>query len=197
MSSLALDATRLVDLGLLLWRHRELLDDLLFRLETQNLLLLAGRDHWVHRVADEAQGTLEAISVTDAERAGLVADMAPALGLPVDAALRDLAAVAPEPWGLIFSDHRASLLEVVDRVTDLSQRARRRLHRGLEGAREALSELTGVAEPTVDAQAEPRVVVDADRAATVVELRTSQSSFQASLAVLSSVDLVTLIRFLR
>lgn len=196
MSSLALDATRLVDLGLLLWRHRELLDDLLFRLETQNLLLLAGRDHWVHRVADEAQGTLEAISVTDAERAGLVADMAPALGLPVDAALRDLAAVAPEPWGLIFSDHRASLLPVVDRVTDLCQRVRRLLHRGLEGTRAALSELTA-AEPTVDARAEASGLVDADRTVALVELRTAQTSLEASLASPSRAELSTLIHFLR
>ncbi len=142
MASIAPDATGFAELGRVLWQHRQLLDDLQYRLEIQNLLLLAGRDRWVNRVTDEVQATLDDIAATEARRALLVAGLAPTLGLPPDASLRELAAAAPEPWGMILADHRASFLQIVDRIAELSQSARQVLHEGLERTRVMLKGFT-------------------------------------------------------
>ena len=81
----------------ILWRERELLDVLLFKLETEKLLLDAGELRWLSRSTREIELVLEQLRLAEMNRAVEVAALATQLGLPADsnlAALADCRAVA-------------------------------------------------------------------------------------------------------
>ncbi|MCP5027985.1 MAG: flagellar protein FlgN [Actinomycetia bacterium] len=150
-------------LARLLWQHRRLLEDLQYRLEVQNLLLLAGRDQWVARVTSEVQETIDDISTNEVLRATLVDQLAPALGLDPGATLQDLVVAAPEPWNMIFEDHRISFLVAVERIDELSNSARQVLREGLDRTRSMLSSLTADGPPALSYDASGRSVVGTSR----------------------------------
>lgn len=150
-------------LARLLWQHRRLLEDLQYRLEVQNLLLLAGREQWVARVTGEVQETIEYISENEVLRATLVDQLAPSLGLEPGASLQDLVTVAPEPWNMIFEDHRISFLVAVERIDELSKSARQVLREGLDRTRSMLSSLTADGPPALSYDATGRSVGGSSR----------------------------------
>ena len=56
-------------LSLVLWRERELLDTLQFKLEVEQLVLASGRSRWLMRAAREVEAVLETIRETEVLRA--------------------------------------------------------------------------------------------------------------------------------
>ena len=56
-------------LSLILWRERELLDTLLFKLEIEQLVLASGRTRWLTRAAREVEPVLETLRETEILRA--------------------------------------------------------------------------------------------------------------------------------
>ncbi len=82
----------------ILWRERELLDVLLFKLETEKLLLDAGELRWLSRSTREIELVLEQLRLTEINRAIEVDALATQLGLPSDSTLTALAEAAPSPW---------------------------------------------------------------------------------------------------
>ncbi|MCP3854990.1 MAG: flagellar protein FlgN [Actinomycetia bacterium] len=150
-------------LARLLWQHRRLLEDLQYRLEVQNLLLLAGREQWVARVTGEVQETIDHISENEVLRAALVDQLAPQLGLEPGASLQDLANRAPEPWNMILEDHRISFLTSVERIDELSKSARQVLREGLDRTRSMLTSLTNEGPPALSYDATGRSVSSTSR----------------------------------
>jgi hypothetical protein len=61
-------------------------------------------------------------------RAAEVQTLAAALDLPPETTLADLAAAAPEPWGLLFGEHRDALRALVAEVETATRENRRLLH---------------------------------------------------------------------
>ncbi len=57
------------DLSLILWRERELLDTLLYKLEIEQLVLAGGRSRWLPSAAREVETVLDAIRETELLRA--------------------------------------------------------------------------------------------------------------------------------
>ena len=135
------------DVSTVLWRERQLLELLVFKLEEEQLLLTAGKVRWVNHASREVEIVLEQLRAAELLRAVKVEAAAAELGLGSYPGLRSLAQASPEPWSSIFSRHRQAFLELTSEVRELSERNRHLLAKGRDAAREALSWLTGKGAP--------------------------------------------------
>src|SRR5690348_6962066 len=59
----------LPDLAAVLWRQRELLERLSYRLECEQLLLAAGRARWLSQATSEVEALLAELQVVELQRA--------------------------------------------------------------------------------------------------------------------------------
>jgi len=109
------------ELSDLLWHERELLDLLVFKLESERLLLEAGAVRWLARSTREVDLVLEQLGLTEVTRALEVDAVAEQLGLPSNAGLAELADAAPSPWGELFHAHRAAFRTMIVEITDLAE----------------------------------------------------------------------------
>src|SRR5215213_2294146 len=100
----------LTDLSSVLWRSRELLELLLFKLEEEQLLLASGRTRWLAHATREVENVLEELKHAELARAVEVARVAQEIGIPSESSLRELAEAAPAPWDEILNDHREAFL---------------------------------------------------------------------------------------
>jgi hypothetical protein len=128
-----------------LWRERELLDLLLFKLDSERLLLRAGSVRWLARSTHEVDLVLEQLQLVEITRALEVDDLAAQLGLPPGATLSDLAAVAPTPWTELFHAHRAAFRTLIDQVSVLAEANERALRDACSMSRRNLAALQMVA----------------------------------------------------
>jgi hypothetical protein len=138
----------LTQLSNLLWRQREMLEVLLFKLEEEQLLLAAGKSRWIARATHEVEVVLEAIGKAELMRAAEVNAVALDMGLAPDTSLRELADRAPDPWGDILRDHRDKFLEVTASISELAEHNRELVSAGQRAASAALRALDGVEETT-------------------------------------------------
>ena len=135
------------DVSSVLWRERQLLELLVFKLEEEQLLLTAGKVRWVNHASREVGNVLEQLRMAELLRAVKVEGAALELGLETCPGLRSLSQAVPEPWSSIFSRHRQAFLELTGEVRDLSERNRHLLAKGRDAAREALNWLTRMGAP--------------------------------------------------
>jgi hypothetical protein len=149
------------DLSSVLWRERELLETLLFKLEVEQLVLATGRTRWLAPAAREVEEVLDAIRETELLR-GLTADaLALELGLDPNPSLQQIAAISDEPWKSIWLDHRETFISVSAEITSMAENNRELLTSGYQAAKAALLSLS-----------EPPGTYTAD-GSTVTERRTS------------------------
>jgi hypothetical protein len=131
------------NLSRVLWRERELLDLLLFKLHEQHLLLVAGDVEWLPRASAEVEAVLERIGTAELERAMAFDATALSLGMAPAPSLSSLAAAAPEPWDFILEEHHSAFLVLAERI-QTSADANRELTMAASRATEAvLASLTG------------------------------------------------------
>ena len=135
------------DVSTVLWRERQLLELLVFKLEEEQLLLTAGKVRWVNHASREVEIVLEQLRATELMRAVKVEAAAAELGMESYPGLRSLSQAAPEPWSSILARHRQAFLELTNEIRDLSERNRHLLAKGRDAAREALNWLTGKGAP--------------------------------------------------
>jgi hypothetical protein len=105
----------------ILWRERELLDVLLFKLEAEQLLLGSGNVRWLSRATREIDLVLEQLRLTELTRALELDAVAVQLGLGADVTLAGLAAAAPSPWGDLFSAHRTAFVTLIEQIATLTE----------------------------------------------------------------------------
>lgn len=103
----------------MLWRERNLLDLLTFKLEEEQLLLTAGKTRWIQHATREVEQVVAQLRVAALERDIAVSAVAAEWGLTDDASLRSLAAAAPSPWGEILSSHLSAMNELTASIRDL------------------------------------------------------------------------------
>jgi len=132
----------LTEVSSILWRERELLELLQFKLEEEQLLLAAGKTRWLSHATREVEMVLEQIRRAELGRAVEVEGIAVALGLPDNPSLRELAEAAPAPWGQILNDHRAAFLAASQEIAALAQANKDLLSTGYRSARETLLSLS-------------------------------------------------------
>ncbi|NUR09858.1 MAG: flagellar protein FlgN [Nocardioidaceae bacterium] len=138
------------DLSSVLWRERDLLELLLFKLEVEQLVLAGGRSHWLPAAAREIEAVLAEIREVELLRSVRVDELAEEIGLDPNPSLSQIAEASPEPWKTLWLDHRESFATVAAQITEMSQSNRVLLTAGYQAAQATLLSLTERA-PTYDA----------------------------------------------
>lgn len=133
----------LAELSNVLWRQRQLLDLLLFRMTVEQTLLVGRQVRWLARATDEVEAVLEEMRQTELVRSVVLQDAADELGLGDDPSLRQLAEAAPSPWGEIFEEHRRAFLALTDEVQTIAATNRELLGREQRATRDLIDELSG------------------------------------------------------
>jgi hypothetical protein len=128
----------LAEVSEILWRERELLDVLLFKLEEEQLLLAAGKVRWLARATHEVELVLEQLRLTELTRAMEVDAVAPSVGLEANPSLAALAEAAPEPWSALLRSHRAAFLALTSEISTLAEANRDLVSSSYQAARETL-----------------------------------------------------------
>jgi hypothetical protein len=136
----------LTDLSSVLWRSRELLELLLFKLEEEQLLLTAGRSRWLAHATREVEVVLEQIRQTEVARAAYSQAAAGELGLPLEASLAELADAAPAPWSELLHQHRKAFLTLTSEISAMAGANRDLLTAGQRAARETMLAFSGTVE---------------------------------------------------
>ncbi len=135
------EQSSLNEVSTVLWRERQLLELLLFKLEEEQLVLAAGRTRWLTHATREVETVLGEIRRVEVMRGVQLGFAALTLGLAKEPSLRELAECAPGPWAGIFADHRRALLALTAEIEELAKANRDLLGRGAEAARGALAAL--------------------------------------------------------
>ncbi len=130
------------DLSSVLWRERELLEMLAYKLEVEQLVLASGRTHWLAAAAREVEQVLERIREIELLRSVEVEVVATALGLADDASLQQIADASDEPWRSIWLDHREAFTSTATQIRQLSESNRELLTAGYHAAQATLLSLS-------------------------------------------------------
>ncbi|HEY3736870.1 MAG TPA: flagellar export chaperone FlgN [Jatrophihabitans sp.] len=126
----------------LLWNERESLELLQFKLVQEQLLLQAGETRWLAKADAEVSEAIRRMRMSEVLRAAEMERILVELGLPAEATLAQLAEVAPEPWGLVLTEHRVALRSLVTEVQAAGHNVRVLLNAGANAIRETLDVLT-------------------------------------------------------
>lgn len=155
----------LAELSNVLWRQRQLLDVLLFRMTVEQTLLVSRQVRWLSRATDEVEAVLDEMRETELVRSVVVDKAGADLGLDPAPSLRELAAAAPEPWNEILEEHRRAFLALTEEAQTLARANRELLGREQVATQQLLDDLMGV-----DRRATPVYgnVGPRDRAAAIV-----------------------------
>jgi hypothetical protein len=107
-------------LSALLWREREMLELLMFKLEEEQLLLTAGRTRWLPFATREVEQVLDRLKQSAFERSIEVAGVALEWGTSEDATLKEIIAHAPSAaWKETFTSHLQALNELASGIAAL------------------------------------------------------------------------------
>jgi hypothetical protein len=135
------------DLSTLLWRERELLELLVFKLEEEQLLLTAGRSKWLHHATREVEAVLARLRTAGIERTVEASAVAVEWGLGEDATLRQLVEHAPsEVWRDILQSHLTALTALTAQIADVRDTNLTYLRAATRATQETLATV-GAAEP--------------------------------------------------
>jgi hypothetical protein len=130
-------------LSQILWRERELLETLSYKLEVERLVLASGRTKWLVNATREIEQLIDTMRETEVLRAVAADEAAEELGLTPNPSLTALADVCDEPWRGILLDHRDALITVAREIAETSEDAKGLLTAGYRSARETLLAIGG------------------------------------------------------
>jgi hypothetical protein len=133
-----------------LFQERRVLELLLFKLETERMLLDAGMERWLALASREVDTVLDELNKVELARSVVLAQAAPELGLDVGvngeggagATLASVVAVVPPPWDTMFAEHQRVLKSLMGEVLLAAESSRHLLRQGYDSIRLAL-EATG------------------------------------------------------
>ncbi len=131
------------NLSQVLWREREMLEALAYRLEVERLVLASGRTRWLVNATRDIEDLIEDLRATEVLRAATADEAAAALGLTPNPSLAALAEAAPDPWSAILRDHREALIGLARDIAEASEDAKGLLTAGYRSARETLLAIGG------------------------------------------------------
>ncbi|PJJ73299.1 FlgN protein [Diaminobutyricimonas aerilata] len=130
------------ELSTLLWRERELLEMLLFKLEEEQLLLTAGKSRWLPFATREVEQVLERLRAAGLERSVEVAALADEWGTSDDATLRDIISGAPDDaWREVFTAHLAALTDLTAQIAGVRDSNVQYLRAAARSTQETLARL--------------------------------------------------------
>lgn len=128
------------ELSALLWRERELLEFLVFKLEEEQLLLTSGKSRWLQHATREVEQVVERLRTAGLGRSVEVAALARQWGTDENATLRELVTHAPAgPWSDIFSAHLQALTDLTRQIKELRDTNAHFLRAAARSAQETLA----------------------------------------------------------
>ena len=145
----------LPDLAAVLWRQRDLLERLVYRLECEHLLLAAGRTRFLSLATGEVEDLLAEVRVLEVQRAGAADSVAAEVGLEPGTGLEQLASAVQPPWTGVLLEHREALLALTAELAALAETNRSLMAAGLRAVETAVAGLgarTGTASVGYDAK---------------------------------------------
>jgi hypothetical protein len=129
----------LPDLAAVLWRQRELLERLAYKLECERLLMTAGRTRWLAAATSEVEILTDELAVIELQRAAVSDAVCRELGIDVGSSLEDVAAAASPPWTAMLLDHREALVTLMSELTSLADATRQLTASGLAAVEATLA----------------------------------------------------------
>lgn len=140
-----LPATRFSKLVDMLWFERRLLEFLLFKLVTANLVLTANDRRFVTSAISEVERVMQEVRKAESQRTFAVDKLALEWGVPADRlSLGYLATRAPVEIRAEFEDHRNGFLALVEEIEQITRENRRLATVGLETIRGTLGLADGL-----------------------------------------------------
>jgi hypothetical protein len=140
------------ELSAVLWKERELLELLVFKLEVERLLLTSGKTRWIQRASDEIEQVTGRLRTLGLARTVEVDAVSLEWGTAEDATLRELIAAAPtEVWSEILESHLNGLLDLANQIKDLRDSNEQLLRAASRSTQETLAGTVSSAD-TYDAQ---------------------------------------------
>jgi len=121
-----------------LWRERELLEALLYRLEIEELVMSTGRSRWLPNATRDVDEVVDELREVEILRAVAADEAAEAAGLSPNCSLGELIAAANEPWSSILVEHRDSFLSLTDEIARIAQSNRALIVTGLRATQDTL-----------------------------------------------------------
>jgi flagellar biosynthesis/type III secretory pathway chaperone len=158
------------DLAAVLWRQRELLERLVYRLECEQLLMAAGRTRFLALATAEVEALLEELTVVELQRAGIADRVSVEAGVEPGAGLEEIAGSVQPPWTEVLLEHRHALLTLTAELSALAETNRHLMAAGLRAVEQAMAGLglrQGTTSVGYDAQGRSEYI--AGHARTVVD----------------------------
>jgi hypothetical protein len=129
------------DLAAVLWRQRELLERLVYRLECEQLLLAAGKTRFLPIATGEVEQLIDELAVIEVQRAHCADRVCGEAGLEAGAVLEDIAAAVQPPWTEVLLEHRRALLTVTSELSVLAETNKTLMSAGMKAVESALANL--------------------------------------------------------
>lgn len=151
----------LPDLAAVLWRQREMLERLVYRLECEQLLLASGRTRWLAMATGEVESLLDELRVVEVQRAAAADEVSRELGLEPGASLEELAGTAQPPWTGVLLEHRQALLTLTAELSALAETNRHLMTAGMKAVESTLENLglrTGTSSVGYDARGRNEII---------------------------------------
>ncbi len=167
------------ELSTVLWRERELLESLLFKLEEEELVLASGRSRWVGRATREVEGVLDQIRGIELGRAIEADDAARQVGIAEGASLQELAAAAPSPWNDLLRSHHVALTDISSQIEAIAHSNRQVLADSVRTTQESLLRMIDAGAMYSDRSHNHFVVRNLHRAASGVDMYTDMADAAA------------------
>ena len=121
-----------------LWRERQLLDLLLFKLEEEQLILTSGRTQWLGHATREVETVLQQIREAELGRAMEADEAAIEVGVEPGSSLLTIAAHAPSPWRDVLTQHHQAFVALTEQINALAEGNRELLATSHRAAQETL-----------------------------------------------------------
>ena len=115
-SELEGNATGFTTLSSTLWRLREVLDQLLFKVFQTQLVARSGEVRWLARTTRELDAALQEARHVEVLRAVETVALADRLGVPPELNAAQLIRLAGPPWDTIFEEHRDALVALAREI---------------------------------------------------------------------------------
>ena len=127
------------ELSTLLWREREQLELLMFKLEEEQLLLTSGKSKWLPYATREVEQVLARLRKTGIERTVEASAVAMEWGIGDEATLRELVDHSPsDAWRDILSSHLNALTALTHQIASVRDTNLQYLRAATRATQEAL-----------------------------------------------------------
>jgi flagellar biosynthesis/type III secretory pathway chaperone len=129
------------DLAAVLWRQRDHLERLVYRLECEQMMMASGRTRFLAVATGEVEALLDELGVVELQRAAVAGRVATEAGLPADATLEQIATVLQPPWTDVLVEHRNALISLTSELAVLAETNKHLMSAGMKAVEAALASL--------------------------------------------------------